>query len=277
MEEPKYYVYRHRRLDNNEIFYIGIGKEDGGKFLRSKVKRKSKRTNFWRNITNKTAYEIEIVATGLTREDACNKEKELISFYGRRDLREGVLVNLTDGGEMNTNIGPEVRAKISNSLKGRKLSEETKSKLREAVTKTWNSPEYTEQREVQKVRSKLNNELGIIGMKGKSSPKKGKPYSWDKEKIRQKLTQYYSSVENRNRAALISGQKKFNVYSFDHYITDPENNHKKIAIKGSLLFSMSNTSECAKQLNLERGHIRRCLKNELRQVKGYIFEYDNKD
>lgn len=27
------YVYRHIRLDKNEPFYIGIGKDEGGKYI----------------------------------------------------------------------------------------------------------------------------------------------------------------------------------------------------------------------------------------------------
>ena len=127
----KYYVYQHRRLDTNEIFYVGLGKEDGGKFLRSKVKRTSKRTEFWKNITNKTPYKIEIVCGDLTKEEACSKERELITLYGRRDLNLGTLVNMTDGGETTLNFSVETKLRISHSLKGKKLSEETKQKISE--------------------------------------------------------------------------------------------------------------------------------------------------
>lgn len=266
----KYYVYQHRRLDTNEIFYVGLGKEDGGKFLRSKAKRAGKRTEFWKNITNKTPYKIEIVCTDLTKEEACSKERELIALYGRRDLNLGTLVNMTDGGETTPNLSVETKLRISHSLKGRKLSEETKNKLRESVTKTWNSPEYAEQRRVQSVRSKHYHELGVISMKGKPSPKKGKPFAGDKQKLSESLKRYWSDQERRDLEALAKGGKVFNVFKAKHPIPG-----KRAVIKGDLLFKSCNKAYCAEKLGLERGHIRRCLKGELKQVKGYIFEYEN--
>lgn len=89
------YLYRHIRLDNNEPFYIGIGTD-------SQYKRSNNfynRSNHWKNITNKTQYEVEILLDDLTWEEACIKEIEFIALYGRKDLNKGPLVNLTDGGE----------------------------------------------------------------------------------------------------------------------------------------------------------------------------------
>jgi len=89
------YLYRHIRLDNNEPFYIGIGTD-------SQYKRANNfynRSNHWKNITSKTQYKVEILLDDLTWEEACIKEIEFISLYGRKDLNKGPLVNLTDGGE----------------------------------------------------------------------------------------------------------------------------------------------------------------------------------
>lgn len=123
-------VYRHRRLDTNEIFYIGIG---------TKTKRAFEtynRNNFWKKIVNKTAYEVEIIAKDLSWEDACELEIFLIKLYGRKNLNKGSLVNLTDGGEGSVGIiqSEETKLKKSISLKGKNLgkkhTEETKEKLR---------------------------------------------------------------------------------------------------------------------------------------------------
>ena len=102
-------VYRHRRNDTNEIFYIGIGKT---------IKRASSKRNrniYWNRIVNKYSYSIEIIANELTYEDACELEVFLISEYGRKDLGTGLLVNMTDGGE---------------GIKGFKHSEEFKEKMK---------------------------------------------------------------------------------------------------------------------------------------------------
>lgn len=89
------YVYQHVRLDTNEVFYIGIGNDE--KYRRANLK--SQRTLIWRNIVKKSGYKVEIIQDGITWDEACNKEKELILFYGRRDKGTGTLVNMTDGGE----------------------------------------------------------------------------------------------------------------------------------------------------------------------------------
>lgn len=86
-------VYRHRRLDTNKIFYIGIGKSE------ERAYSNTSRNYHWRNITKNTKYNVEIVATEISWEDACELESFLISEYGRRDLKLGDLVNMTGGGE----------------------------------------------------------------------------------------------------------------------------------------------------------------------------------
>ena len=105
-------IYRHIRLDKNEPFYIGIGKTDKRAYC------KKQRNKLWYNIVNKSEYIVEIVMDNLTWEQACEKEKEFISIYGRKDLGKGTLVNMTDGGDGNNNFSKEVREKISNAHKG---------------------------------------------------------------------------------------------------------------------------------------------------------------
>ena len=89
------YLYRHIRLDKNEPFYIGIGSDDSYK----RAYDKKSRNRHWNFVINKTAYEVDILMDGLTWEQACEKEKEFIKLYGRKDLNEGILVNMTDGGD----------------------------------------------------------------------------------------------------------------------------------------------------------------------------------
>ena len=85
-------LYRHIRIDKNEPFYIGIGDKE------NRAYSQRSRNKFWKNIA-KQGYEVEILFEDLTWEQACEKEKEFIALYGRRDLKAGTLVNLTDGGE----------------------------------------------------------------------------------------------------------------------------------------------------------------------------------
>ena len=90
-----YCVYKHIRLDNNIVFYIGIGKSKS----RAYKKEKSARNNHWFNIVNKAGYKVELIKEGLSKDDAINLEKELILKYGRTDLKTGTLCNKTAGGE----------------------------------------------------------------------------------------------------------------------------------------------------------------------------------
>lgn len=114
-------LYRHIRFDKNEPFYIGIGTD---------VKRaynKKDRNRHWKNIVSKTDYEVQILFDDLTWEEACEKEKEFIALYGKRN-NGGSLCNITDGGA---------------GYPG--LSCEYKEKHRESVVRTWTGRKHTDE------------------------------------------------------------------------------------------------------------------------------------
>jgi hypothetical protein len=133
------YVYRHIRLDKNEPFYIGIGSD----MTYKRAKEKSRRSQLWNKIIAKTDYEVEILVDDITFDYAKLKEIEFIKLYGRIDLGNGTLANLTDGGDglINRIFTPEHRRKLSLSQVGRKVSEEQKDKLRKYRVGIPNSPE----------------------------------------------------------------------------------------------------------------------------------------
>lgn len=105
MEENKrqYYVYRHIRLDKNEVFYIGIGtkklKKLSYKSLYSRAFDKTSRNFLWKRITEKTKYKVEIIFEDSDRFFIKQKEQEFISLYGRKLSGKGTLCNLTIGGD----------------------------------------------------------------------------------------------------------------------------------------------------------------------------------
>jgi len=128
------YLYRHIRLDKNEVFYIGIASN------KKRAYSKSNRNKYWHNIVNiNSDYKVEIIFDNLSLTDAFNKEKEFISLYGRKDLNLGSLCNLTDGGEgaFGKITSQIVKDKISRSVRknthwknGRKHTDESINKIR---------------------------------------------------------------------------------------------------------------------------------------------------
>lgn len=86
------YVYKHTRLDKNEVFYIGIGSDDKGKFTRAYSKKR--RSKFWKDLTKNIDYEVEILYNDITWEEACQKETELIIKYGYSWNNTGILCNM---------------------------------------------------------------------------------------------------------------------------------------------------------------------------------------
>lgn len=143
-EEGKYFLYRHIRVDTNEVFYIGVGTkyidQRTGKKHCNVYRRaclKALRNPFWKNIVAKTKYDIEIVCESDSYEFIEEKEKEFIQIYGRREFKTGTLCNMTDGGKGQRMVflkshSDETRKKMSESAKGRKFTEEHKRKLSEA-------------------------------------------------------------------------------------------------------------------------------------------------
>lgn len=127
MEDNNWYVYRHLK-PCGEVFYIGIGNVKNFKRAFEKGKRRS---IHWRNKVKKYPnYEVQILTKGLTKEEAAYTETVLISWYGRLDLKEGTLVNMTDGGdgtvryrhtkEQCTAISQRMKGKERPDIKGEK-------------------------------------------------------------------------------------------------------------------------------------------------------------
>lgn len=90
-----YVVYFHKRADNGQVFYVGIG-------VKRRPKDKGNRNHFWHHVVNKYGYIVSVIHEGLDRDTAEEYEKKYINEFGRRDLGEGILVNLTNGGEGTT-------------------------------------------------------------------------------------------------------------------------------------------------------------------------------
>lgn len=186
-----FYVYEHWRLDRNECFYVGKGSGKRAYVLKG-------RNPHHRGIVNKlerigSAFEVRIVRSGLSEEEAFQLEKERIVFW-KSDGAD--LSNLTDGGEGISGFrhSAETKVRISKknkgvpaAFKGRVHSEETKARLSELGKKRGapkHSPEIIEKIAASHRGSKRSAETCAkiaekargrpSGNKGKISPMRGK-------------------------------------------------------------------------------------------------------
>lgn len=84
-----YYVYQYLREDGTP-YYIGKGKGNRAyaKHIRHGV-----------DLTPSNRNQIEILVEDLNEKDALELEIELIRYYGRLDLENGILENRSFGGE----------------------------------------------------------------------------------------------------------------------------------------------------------------------------------
>lgn len=105
----KFYLYIHRKKDNNEIFYVGISRcrksTKGINYIRAASLYK--RNSIWKRIVAKHGFYFEIVEFADTQYEIKQKEIEYIKKYGRLDNNTGILSNMTDGGDGRLNGTPE--------------------------------------------------------------------------------------------------------------------------------------------------------------------------
>lgn len=117
-----YYIYAYLRVDGSP-YYIGKGK-DRRAWYKGKSDTISKPND--KNL-------IVIMESNLTEIGSLALERFYIRWYGRKDLGTGILRNMTDGGDGVSGPRNDLhKEKIRMSLKGRKLSEETKRKISES-------------------------------------------------------------------------------------------------------------------------------------------------
>lgn len=259
------YVYRHIRLDKNEPFYIGIGSDDDN-YNRSRAK--TDRNKYWKNITEKTNYDIEIISDDLTWEQACEKEKEFIELYGRKHMNTGCLVNMTDGGEgcYGRIISNETRLKISNSNKGKKIpkeivekirlkligkkhSQETKSKISLASKGKPKSKEHIEN--FAKARKGIINWFMIEQARKANTGKKHTEETIKKRiENRTKTNHTEEDIKKMRDIAILHGRGK-----------------KILCLNNNIIYSSIASAE--RELNVK--NIQKVLKGQISNTKGYKF------
>ena len=141
-------LYAHRKETDGSIFYVGIGTE-------KRPYTNKSRNDYWHNTVNKYGYYVDILSKELSIEDALELEEFVICELGRKDLGNGNLVNLNNGGKGNLQVSDLTKKKMSKSAigrtawnKGLPMSEEQKaklSKIRKGVTSPRKGVKITEE------------------------------------------------------------------------------------------------------------------------------------
>lgn len=116
-----YYVYLHRRGDNNEVFYVGKGRG-------RRATCRHSRNRWWKAVVSKHGFIVEYVERELSEDEAFDLEIELIKFY--RDCGHA-LCNISSGGDgaSGTKRTDEHKEKVAAAQRGRPKSEEVKLKM----------------------------------------------------------------------------------------------------------------------------------------------------
>lgn len=130
--EKNYNVYMHRLKKDNRV-YIGITKQNlekrwqrGLGYVHSTNFYNAIQKYGWENFDHIVLFE------NLSKKEAEQKEMELIKLYNSNDERYGF--NMTNGG-FHPIMTEEQKRKISNTEKGKKVSQETKYKLSKNIKK----------------------------------------------------------------------------------------------------------------------------------------------
>lgn len=137
----KHYIYLHIKLTDGSPFYVGKGFDK-----RFSVKRC--RSFHWNNIVKKHGFDTLFLEEGLSEEQANQLEQYWINRIGRKDLKNGPLVNFTNGGE---------------GASGRPMSEKAKNALSKSNT---NRPTSLSQKLI--VGSRYKGKFGTLHNRSKA-------------------------------------------------------------------------------------------------------------
>jgi hypothetical protein len=126
-----FYVYEHIRPDTNQVFYVGKGSG-------SRLNSLSDRNRHWKNVVNKVGFEAIKITQHESEELVLLVEMERIDQLRRLGYK---LVNVTNGGQGISGLkhSEESKKKMSDSRKSlvpHKHTDESKQKIREALTGT---------------------------------------------------------------------------------------------------------------------------------------------
>jgi hypothetical protein len=273
------YVYKHIRKDTNEVFYIGIGTRN------DRIFSKYGRNQYWHRIVKKYGFIAEIIETDLDWKTACEREKHWIKYYGRRDLNEGILVNMTDGGEGLNNFthSEESKEKMSKSKSGERhhnYGKSLKDSIKTKISISHKGKSFSLITREKMSESKNGRKLSDETKKKMSESRTGRYVSdITKNKISNKLIGVpKSEIAKKN----MSEAQKKNMSDERKELLRAAHSHQcKIVLQfdlnGNFIKRWDSIRQANKYTNIRCDHISNCCKNKYgyKSAGGYTWKFEN--
>lgn len=259
-----YTVYMHR-FPNGKV-YIGITKysathrwSNGNGYKRQLVYKTIQKYG-WNNIEHIVLFE------GLTKEEAEQKEVELISIYDATNPKKGY--NVESGGNVCKELSESTKAKIREKQIGKKLSRDTKAKISKGNIGKRHGVMY----------GSNNPNFGNHALSGENNPFYGKKHTKEVvEFLRKKATGVVFSEETRKK--LSASHKGLFTWKDNPMfgVTGARNrNSKKVAqfTKDNILIKIWDcAADMERELGIAHNSIGRCCNGNLKTAGGFIWRH----
>ncbi len=276
INNENYTVYKHTS-PNNKV-YIGITSVkperrwgSNGIGYKTQMFYRAIQKYGWDNFKH------EILYSGLSKEDAEQKEIELISLYQSNNSIYGY--NIDNGGNSKGKVSELTREKISKANKGKSLSEETKRKLSEAA-KGENNHWYGKHHSTE-IKLKISNSHKDVTSKLKDVSKP----DIVKQKMSKSARNRFIISENHPMYKKYHSEKSKQKMSESHKGLKQSDEHKKhnaashkkpifqYSKNGVFIKKHSCSKEAGETLSIASTSITACCKGRLKSAGGYIWRY----
>lgn len=263
MEEKTFIVYRH--TSPNGKVYVGITchkpsvrwKKDGKGYKNNVHFWGAIQMYGWDNFTHEILYE------GLSEQEACQKEVELIDFY--KSNRKEFGYNIASGGIINF-PSDETKEKISRANKGKKWSEEQKARIAGRHVGRIMSDESRAKMSISHTGRKHSAETKLKISKANS----GRKFSDEhKEKLRRSKIGSKRSQESIEKSRIAATGKK---HTEETKKKIAESKYKKIICTTTGIV-YSSATEASKILGIPRTTICSCLTGRSKNPRKLSFDY----
>lgn len=274
IEDKNYTVYKHT-APNGKV-YIGITGQkpkyrwnNGNGYIENKHFYSAIRRYHWENFKH------DILETGLTKEQACAKEFELIAYYDSNNREKGY--NNSKGGEcsaLGIHHSVETRRKISEGNKGKHLSAETRHKISESNKRAYLNPEL--RRKMSEINKGANNpnygkhpsaetiRKRSESLKGANNPNYGKHPSAE---TRQKISESLKGNIPWNKGKHLSQEERRKVSES----LKGKTTKAVICIETGTLYS--SVTEAAKSIGIAKSNITAVCRHKRERAGGYHWKY----